>query len=255
MAAEERRKRHHLIMYDRLPHPGKHRRSGYAQHQRERFRREARRPCHFTGHVLHQMPCWLWCESRAFQRGRKLERDRLRCTSIRPIRPASGASPRHQEPGTCSSTVCNRSLSPDWYGTATVTLDTVCSNCHAAPIGTVRRQIMGTAGDFATSASVTSHHVAGGDPTPAQCTVCHDQSLRMGGTVRLTHADAGTRVDDDPANPSTLDQFCLSCHDADGALATAVTASALSPFNDGVTLGTMPHRPVRPSLLPVSCSS
>lgn len=144
--------------------------------------------------------------------------------------------------GTCSSTTCHRPSNPDWYSAATVTLDTVCSNCHSAPLGTIRRQITGTAGDFATTPSVTSHHVAGGGPTSAQCTVCHDQSLHIGGTVRLRHADTGTRIDFVPTNPATLEPFCLSCHDADGALATAVTPSvALSPFADGQTLGAMPY--------------
>ena len=48
--------------------------------------------------------------------------------------------------GTCSSTTCHRPFNPDWYSAATVTLDTVCSNCHNAPLGTIRRQITGTAG-------------------------------------------------------------------------------------------------------------
>jgi len=149
--------------------------------------------------------------------------------------------------GTCSSTTCHRPLNPDWYSAATVTLGTVCSLCHNAPLGTIRRQITGTAGaggDFATSPSVTSHHVAGVvDPTSEQCTVCHDQSLHMGGTVRLRHADTGTRIDYNPANPATLEPFCLSCHDADGALATAITPSvALSPFADGQILGSQPYR-------------
>lgn len=143
--------------------------------------------------------------------------------------------------GTCSSTTCHRPFDPDWYSAATVTLDTVCSNCHYKPLGTIRRQITGTAGDFATNVSVTSYHVIGGDPTPPQCTVCHDQSLHMGGTVRLRHADTGTRIDFAPTNPSTLEPFCLSCHDTDGALATAITASALNPFADGQTLGVMPY--------------
>lgn len=144
-------------------------------------------------------------------------------------------------PGTCSSTICHRSLTPDWYGTAVPPQDTVCSNCHSAFIN-LRRAVMGAAGDFASNPSVTASHVAGGgDPSSGQCTVCHDQSLHMGGTVRLSHADTGTRIDLDPANPATLEPFCLSCHDMDGALATALTASALSPFNDGVTLGAMPY--------------
>jgi hypothetical protein len=62
----------------------------------------------------------------------------------------------------------------------------------------------------------------------------------MGGTVRLSHGDTGTRIDYDPADPATLEPFCLSCHDADGALFTTTTATGLNPFNDGVTLGTMP---------------
>ena len=96
----------------------------------------------------------------------------------------------------------------------------------------------GRPGDFATNLTVTSYHVIGGDPTSVQCTVCHDQSLHMGGTVRLSHADTGTRIDYDPANPATLEPFCLSCHDTDGALASG---SPMSPFGDGQTLGVMPY--------------
>ncbi|MHB8844141.1 MAG: hypothetical protein ACYC7L_05270 [Nitrospirota bacterium] len=144
-------------------------------------------------------------------------------------------------PGTCSSTICHQNLTPDWYGTAVPAQDPVCSNCHSTSIN-LRRTVMGAAGDFATNPSVTSSHVAGGgDPSSGQCTVCHDQSLHMSGTVRLSHADTGTRIDYDPVNPATLELFCLSCHDADGALATALTASALSPFNDGTTLGAIPY--------------
>jgi hypothetical protein len=106
----------------------------------------------------------------------------------------------------------------------------------------VRRQVVGAGGDFATNPSITSHHVSGTlDPSPAQCTVCHEQSLHMGGVVRLRHADTGTRIDYDPAATSSLEPFCLSCHDSDGALFTMATTSAMSPFDDGSALGTMPY--------------
>ena len=144
-------------------------------------------------------------------------------------------------PGTCTNTVCHKSQTPDWYGLAVPPQDPVCSNCHNASIG-ARRQIVDTGGDFASNPSTTSHHVAQAiDPTSTQCTVCHDQSLHMGGVVRLRNADTGNRIDYDPFAPSSLEPFCLSCHDADGALVTAATGSALSPFADGQTLGTMPY--------------
>jgi hypothetical protein len=113
--------------------------------------------------------------------------------------------------------------------------------CHSSAVGT-RRQVLGTGGDFGANPTVTSHHVAGSaDPADNQCTVCHDQSQHTSGTVRLRHADTGTTVVYNTSTPSTLEQFCLSCHDANGALATAVSGSALSPFNDGVMLGAMPY--------------
>jgi hypothetical protein len=113
--------------------------------------------------------------------------------------------------------------------------------CHNSAIGT-RRQVLGTGGDFGTNPLITSHHVSGSaDPADTQCTVCHDQSQHTGGTVRLRHADTGTTVTYNPLTPSTLEQFCLSCHDSNGAVVTAVSGSALSPFNDGATLGAMPY--------------
>ena len=114
-------------------------------------------------------------------------------------------------------------------------------DCHSAAIG-ARRQVLGNGGDFASNPTVTSHHVAGADPTPDQCLVCHDLSLHGAGTVLLRHADTGVTIGYDPASPSTLEPFCLSCHDADGAVSTATsTLAPLSPFGDGATLGTMPY--------------
>lgn len=115
-----------------------------------------------------------------------------------------------------------------------------CS-CHAAQTG-ARRPVLGSSGDFAGNALVVSHHVAGGaDPGASQCMVCHDLSSHTSGTVVLRQADTGALILYSSSTPSALEPFCLSCHDADGALTTSATGSALSPFADGRTLGMMPH--------------
>ncbi len=142
--------------------------------------------------------------------------------------------------GTCTSLACHGVDNLDWYGTETWTLPT-CSICHGA--ATVnRRQVLGANGDFASNPSITSHHVTGlSDPTTTQCLVCHDLSTHMTGTITLRLADTDAGIAYDPARPSSLESFCLSCHDADGALATSVTGSSLDPFNDGSPLGNPPY--------------
>jgi hypothetical protein len=108
-----------------------------------------------------------------------------------------------------------------------------CS-CHGAAVG-LRRQILGSGGDFASNPSVTSHHVAGAtDPTGNQCLVCHDLSQHTLGTVLLKNADSGAVILYSSSSPSSLEPFCLSCHDANGA------GGNLSPFADGAALGTIP---------------
>lgn len=136
--------------------------------------------------------------------------------------------------GTCANVLCHTGSTPDWYGADGSWTLPDCSVCHGAVLG-VRRQIIGAAGDFASNPTVTSHHVAGGaDPSTAQCSVCHDLYRHMTGTVRLRQADTGSRIDYDPAAPGTLEPFCVSCHDVDGA------AGSLMPLADGVTIGTIP---------------
>jgi hypothetical protein len=102
---------------------------------------------------------------------------------------------------------------------------------------------MGIAGDFGPNTSKVSHHITeSDDPTPEQCLVCHDLSAHSLGTVRLRHADTGEAIVYDSAVPSSLEPFCLSCHDDDGATLSHVSAgSALNPFNDGSTLGSPPY--------------
>jgi hypothetical protein len=60
--------------------------------------------------------------------------------------------------------------------------------------------------------------------------------------VRLRNADTGTSIAYDPSNVAGLEPFCLSCHDADGAMATLVSGGTpTNPFNDGSVLGNPPY--------------
>lgn len=114
-----------------------------------------------------------------------------------------------------------------------------CLVCHDEAQSD-RRAIFGSSGDFGQNFTRATHHIAGfSDPTEAQCQVCHEVTEHMAGTIRLRHADTDEVIVFDSAAPEILEPFCLSCHDADGATATALdTESPLSPFGDGETLGT-----------------
>ena len=141
----------------------------------------------------------------------------------------------------CTINCHSPSSEADWYQNDIP--NWVCSDCHGAAI-TGRRQITGISGDFgANNAPLKSHHVSGGaDPTEDQCKVCHDQSLHTAGSVILRHADGSASTTYNSSNPSTLEPFCLSCHDLDGASATFISGgSALNPFNNGSILGSPPY--------------
>jgi hypothetical protein len=99
-----------------------------------------------------------------------------------------------------------------------------CVKCHSAQMGT-RRQITGEGADF----DVTSHHVQG-DPEDDDCLACHNVAKHKSGTVRLRDGDLGDAkvYEYDPEDPSTLEPFCIGCHDADGA-----TDLGGQPFTDG----------------------
>jgi hypothetical protein len=132
-----------------------------------------------------------------------------------------------------TAAACDRQPGPDSITSHGGTVSS-CS-CHNTAIGT-RRQVLGPGGDFGANPAMASHHVAGSsDPTFRQCIACHDLSTHMSGTVRLRNADSGAVTAYDPAVPATLEPFCLSCHDANGA------AGNMSPFADGATLGTVPY--------------
>jgi hypothetical protein len=157
---------------------------------------------------------------------------------------------------------------PHSGGFAPVVTETNClaSGCHDQVQGT-RRQIVGTGGDF-NYADMTSYHVndgLGGEiVTRWDCVVCHAEGDAVtgaitsyhinasGATVDLRHAD-GTITSNTDANavytdwpnltPQARSEFCLSCHDIDGAdIITSrtdpdpdATTNALNPFNDEVT--------------------
>lgn len=132
--------------------------------------------------------------------------------------------------GTCASLACHGPDTLDWYGT-TPWIRPACSACHSTTTAT-RRQVMGANGDFGVNTAIESHHIAGaGDPTSGQCEVCHDLSRHTSGSILLKNADTSVGIPFDPAYPTSLEPFCLSCHDADGA------GGNMSPFSDGAVMG------------------
>jgi len=98
-----------------------------------------------------------------------------------------------------------------------------CIDCHNTPQGS-RRQIVGTSGDFAKA----SHHVSG-EVKDSDCTVCHDLSDHQAGVVKLKDPDdLNTVYDFIPSNPVVIENFCVNCHDSDGATA----GNGVTPFSD-----------------------
>jgi hypothetical protein len=123
-----------------------------------------------------------------------------------------------------------------------------CSGCHDKvqddANGPSRRAVVG---EFS---GLGSHHVAGGTATDADCEVCHyeavDSAYHKDNIVDLRHPDEGTDAtlisfSQFSRNTSTdvleswvtdvQDNFCMKCHDANGATATyEPNASPLRPF-------------------------
>lgn len=146
-----------------------------------------------------------------------------------------------EQTGGCRNTNCHGPGWVEWYGSEPLFFPP-CGACHGGTM-TARRKVLGSGGDFAGNPAIASHHVAGDSPpSPEQCKVCHDQSRHMGGTVRLRHADGRAGITYDAARPGSLEPFCLSCHDANGATASFTPGgSALDPFNTSISLGAPPY--------------
>jgi hypothetical protein len=106
--------------------------------------------------------------------------------------------------------------------------------------------------------SKRSHHITGGAPTAAQCSVCHLEGksdgaggIMVDGTFHMADGKIHLRdVDNasggfawDGTNHTDMDNFCFNCHDANGAsdLVTlgglVPTATAGNPFGDTLTNG------------------
>ncbi|NOY24758.1 MAG: hypothetical protein GXP62_02705, partial [Oligoflexia bacterium] len=115
-----------------------------------------------------------------------------------------------------------------------------CTGCHSTAQGSTgyRRQIVSAGGDF----DATSHHVTDGSTTEivsdGDCAVCHDQSSHQSWTepnVYLNDPDGGTAHSYDGTG-SSLETFCLGCHDADSSLAydsDSDPTDGYQPFSDG----------------------
>jgi hypothetical protein len=123
-----------------------------------------------------------------------------------------------------------------------------------------------------------SHHVTGVNLQNAHCAACHLEGKVLGGVIvvdttfhmadnktHLRNSDTDADMQWDPAAPnhSTMDNFCMSCHDADGAISpqsTAIralmvtaagkTASASNPFGD--TISNRYDKMQRPAVVDVS---
>jgi predicted CXXCH cytochrome family protein len=120
-----------------------------------------------------------------------------------------------------------------------------CIGCHDTAQG-VRRSINN---EF----SFTSHHVAAGAVTNDDCGVCHYESVD--GTNYHNNGAVDLRNPDDGSSASLItftgfsrnttsdsleswvtdvqDNFCMECHDSDGATATNFSGNALRPFSSG----------------------
>jgi len=120
-----------------------------------------------------------------------------------------------------------------------------CLGCHDTAQG-VRRVI-------STEFALTSHHVAGGAVTNDDCGICHYEAVdganyHNNGAVDLRNPDDGTDATlisftafSRNTSSDTLeswvtdvqDNFCMKCHDSDGATATNFSGNALQPFSSG----------------------
>jgi predicted CxxxxCH...CXXCH cytochrome family protein len=153
-----------------------------------------------------------------------------------------------------------------------------CTTCHDTSLtknlgsgGTIR-QVTGAGGDF----TLANRHVYGGTVTKWDCIVCHregeetagpsqgktnktyhnDTGGAVAGSIDLRNVDTpttGWEIDNKawtPAYYKAQDDFCLTCHDADGAAGIAVVGNgtgitltptvgeAQGPFNDTDGIGT-----------------
>lgn len=146
-----------------------------------------------------------------------------------------------------------------------------CVACHAFPQDRTDRgnYVNDNNGVRAITTEFTkwSHHVTGVTLNDAHCAACHLEGKIVNGTVvvdttkhmadnrtHLRHADTDADMQWNPASPNhtTMDNYCMSCHDANGATspmsvqiqafinsnglaAPGKTASPSNPFGDTIS--------------------
>jgi hypothetical protein len=160
-----------------------------------------------------------------------------------------------------------------------------CVKCHAVPqeqhsptMVNDNNGVRAVTGEF----SKWSHHVTGVTLDKAHCAACHLEGTVKDGAIvvdrkyhmvddqtHLRNADTDADMQWKPLAPnhSTMDNFCMSCHDANGATspisvkiqayingnnknAAGKTASALNPFGD--TISNRYDKMQRPAVIDVS---
>jgi hypothetical protein len=189
--------------------------------------------------------------------------------SIRPTDPIFGYThPANACFGTAGQRCLDCHQHAAGFGAVIPEPDCLASGCHAevkSPWRRISESSPGVGdGDFGTN--MTAHHVNDGTGNDIvdrwDCIACHAEAEAVSGcitayhgngTVDLRNADeAVTAYTDGNAvyvgwtslAPEARSDFCLSCHDADGATVLAARpsdpgdpahATPLNPFNDGVT--------------------
>jgi len=200
--------------------------------------------------------------------------------------------PSHNDPSPATSGRCyechSAVLAPSHKGNASLIVATDCGNCHRPhnveqfvagrciachAVGQNSNATGNYVNDNNGVREITSefrkwsHHVTGVTLNDAHCTACHLEGTVVDGEVvvdtskhmadaktHLRNADSDADMQWDPAAPSfsTLDNFCLACHDSDGATspvslslqayintkginAAGKTASPGNPFGDTIS--------------------
>jgi predicted CxxxxCH...CXXCH cytochrome family protein len=155
---------------------------------------------------------------------------------------ADATFPQTNNPVTqsCRNVSCHGATATPQWGVGTTT----CSDCHGGVVKGVRRTVSGAAGDF----SKTSTHTTGTNtPAKSTCQACHGNHLGLGldPNAALLNGDTGAAVTFNGTGAS-VEAFCVSCHDANGAARLAAPADpfgadGVSPVNISWTLGSVAH--------------
>ena len=168
----------------------------------------------------------------------------------------------HDDKGLTCVKCHNNSTNGDAHAISTTAVPG-CIGCHSTNQNAGAGFVQDNAGvrPITTEFAKWSHHVTGVTLQDAHCAACHLEGKVVGGKIvtdptyhvadnktHLRNADTNADIQWDPAAPSfsNMDNFCLSCHDSDGATgisaiqaimipAAGKTASATNPFADTIS--------------------